>query len=307
MQNDLKHYLDFHGKRINRALMKFLPKATEKPRVIHEAMRYSIAAGGKRLRPILVIAGAETCRGKAVDVLPTACAMELIHTYSLIHDDLPSMDDDDLRRGKPTNHKVFGENVAILAGDALLTHAFHLMAQNASKNRVDSRAVIKVIKIVSEAAGTSGMVGGQAADIEADKGRWKKMGKAEFTSPKNLLEFIHLNKTAALIRASLVAGGTLAQGTSREIRALDNYGKCIGLAFQITDDILDQVGDKQKLGKRGSDKANQKLTYPALYGIDRSRKVAAALIAQAQKSLKPFEKSAQILHALASYILSRDH
>jgi len=270
-------------------------------------MRYSILAGGKRLRPVLVIAGAELCGGKADDVMPTACAMELIHTYSLIHDDLPAMDNDDLRRGKPTNHKVFGDDIAILAGDALLTLAFKLVAENASKKKVDLRAIVDAVKIISNASGTMGMVGGQVADIKADKGRWKRLKGSEFSTPKNLLEFIHLRKTAALIRASLVVGGRLAGGSLKQLQALDSYGTCVGLAFQVTDDILDRMGDKAKLGKKGSDRDNQKLTYPALFGLENSHKIAGALTKKAHNSLKVFGNSAQILHDLAAYILNRDH
>lgn len=291
----LKKYFDRHNSHINRALIKYLPSTKTPPAIIHKAMRYSVEAGGKRLRPILVIAGAEICGGNAASVMPTACALEYIHTYSLIHDDLPSMDDDDLRRGKPTNHKVFGEDIAILAGDALLTRAFALMAPYP-----------KVVKIVADAAGTLGMVGGQVADIQADQGRWKKK-TGEFSSPKELLRFIHLQKTAALIRASLVAGATIANGTHQQIKTLDSYGKAIGLAFQVTDDILDLIGDKKKLGKRGSDKDNEKLTYPAIFGLKKSQETGKILIEQAHLTLRPFRDKAQILHQLANFILDRDH
>ncbi len=296
MNPPLKKYFARHGGRIEKALIHYLPSTQERPRIIHEAMRYSVLAGGKRLRPILVIAGAELCGGKAADVMPAACALEFIHTYSLIHDDLPAMDDDDLRRGKPTNHKVYGEDIAILAGDALLTHAFSLLADNAD-----------VVRLVSHAAGTFGMVGGQVADIQADQGRWKKLQGTEYRSPKGLLQFIHLRKTAALIRASLVAGAILAGGKKAQIAALDNYGEHIGLLFQVTDDILDQIGDKKKLGKRGSDRANQKLTFPAIFGLERSQAIATALTKRAHQALSPFGQKADVLHHLADFILSRDH
>lgn len=269
--------------------------------MIHEAMRYSVMAGGKRLRPILVMAAAEACGGKAASVTPTACALEMIHTYSLIHDDLPAMDDDDLRRGRPTNHKVFGEDIAILAGDALLTYAFQVIGQNARVRGVKPAAVAAVVRLVAQGSGTAGMVGGQVADIKADKGRWKKL------NAKALLNFIHLNKTAALIRTSLLAGATLAEGSLQQQRALDTYGKCVGLAFQIQDDILDIVGDKKKLGKHGSDAKNQKLTYPVLYGLDASKRQAEKLLAEAHASLRIFGKKGRMLHALADFVLNRDH
>jgi geranylgeranyl diphosphate synthase type II len=260
-QLNLAAYLESKTRIVNKALDRFLPHSHQPPSIIHKAMRYSVNAGGKRLRPVLVIAGAEICGGKAETVLPTACALELIHTYSLVHDDLPAMDNDDLRRGRPTSHKVFGEDMAILTGDALLTLAFQLMALN-SKKKVSTDSLLDVIGLVSLHAGTNGMVGGQVADIKADQGQWKR-SKALFKSPKKWLQFIHLNKTAALIRASLVAGARLSTNNNRKIRLLDNYGMHIGLAFQITDDILDILGDKKKLGKKGSDQKNQKLTFPA--------------------------------------------
>lgn len=296
MTPELKEYFDRHGRRIEPALLKNLPRVSERPSVIHESMRYSVQAGGKRLRPILVIAGAELCGGRATNVMNAACALEYIHTYSLIHDDLPAMDDDDLRRGKPTNHKVYGEDIAILAGDALLTRAFGLIAGNPA-----------VVRAVANAAGTMGMVGGQVADIRADKGRWRNLKGSEYRSPKNLLEFIHLRKTAALIRGSLVAGALIAKGKPAQIKALDNYGKFIGLAFQVTDDILDRIGDKKKLGKRGSDRANNKLTFPAIYGLPRSQKIASDLTRRAHQALRPFGKKARVLHLLADFILARDH
>ncbi len=307
MTPNLKKYFDRHGVTVNRALLAFLPKAAEKPRVIHESMRYSVSAGGKRLRPVLVIAAAEICGGTAQQVMPTACAMEYIHTYSLVHDDLPAMDDDDLRRGKPTNHKVYGEDIAILCGDALLTRAFELIAQNAHVKGVRAPAVVEVIARIAREAGTFGMVGGQVADIKADRGRWKKLKGTEYRSANALLEFIHLKKTAALIRASLTAGACLVGASDRQIRALDTYGKHLGLAFQVTDDILDRIGDKKKLGKRGSDVANEKLTFPAVFGLPKSQQKAKSITKNAHNALKIFSKKAEILHELADFVLTRDH
>jgi len=307
MKPVLKRFFDRNALVVNRALDRLLPANTVQPRVIHKAMRYSVNAGGKRLRPILVIAGAEACGGRAARVLPTACALEMIHTYSLIHDDLPAMDDDDLRRGRPTNHRVFGDAIAILAGDALLTLAFRLIADNARAAGVRNAAVIDVVRVVADGAGTAGMVGGQVADIESENGRWKKAGKRIFASPARLLEFIHLNKTAALIRASLVSGAVLSGGTKKEVAALDAYGRWIGLAFQVADDVLDRTGDKKKLGKRGSDAQNEKLTYPALFGLDRSVDIGREMIARAHGALKPLGKRAAVLHELADYIIARDH
>lgn len=270
-------------------------------------MNYSVMAGGKRLRPILVLAAIEICGGKADHALPTACAMELIHTYSLVHDDLPAMDDDDLRRGRPTNHKVFGEDMAILTGDALLTAAFELMTRNARLPGVKAANVVEAMRVVSAGAGAKGMVGGQVADIKADRGRWKKLKGSGFSSPDKLLKFIHLNKTAALIRASLLAGAALGGGTAAQKKALDRYGRSIGLAFQIQDDVLDKVGDKKKLGKKGSDAKNKKLTFVTLYGLRAAQKKAKVLVRSAHQSLKPFGRKAEFLHALADYVLNRDH
>lgn len=307
LPSKLKSYLKFHGDRVNRALNQYLPKVTARPSRIHEAMRYSVNAGGKRLRPILVIAAAEACGGKLEHVMPTACALELIHTYSLIHDDLPALDNDDLRRGLPTSHKKFGEDIAILAGDALLTYAFQLIAKNADMKGVSSKAVLEVLKVVSSKAGTCGMIGGQVADIQADKGRWKKKLDRQFSNPSQLLTYIHLNKTSALIQASLLAGGHLAGATRAQIRALEEYGRHIGLAFQITDDVLDVIGNKKKLGKKGSDRTNQKLTYSTLYGLESSKKQAVFCIQKSIKCLNIFKKRADTLRELAFFILHRDH
>ena len=287
---------------VEQALNHFLDKTNSQPEIIHEAMRYSIFAGGKRLRPVLVLAAAECCGARPESVLPTAAAMELIHTYSLVHDDLPAMDDDDLRRGRPTSHKVYGEAVAILAGDALLTKAFELISKNARIRGVPSKAVGQVVGLIAYGAGTFGMIGGQVVDIQMEGGKWqKKDGRAE------ILNYIHRHKTAALIRTSLQAGATLAGASPRQITQFGIYGEKIGLAFQIADDILDIVADKRKLGKQGSDRANKKLTYPTIYGLEESRRKAQTLVEDAKEALKPFGKRAQILKQLANYIIERDH
>lgn len=303
MSPQLKHFFEKWQKEVERALNRYLPSAKTQPQTIHKAMRYSIFAGGKRLRPMLVIAAAETCGLAGKKVLPTACAMELIHTYSLIHDDLPAMDDDDFRRGKPTNHKVFGEGIAILAGDALLTHAFELIAKNGII-KFCAPAIPKVLSAIATRAGSGGMVGGQVLDLEMEEGRWLKKGTRQ---QKEILKTIHLTKTAALIQASILAGALLAKTEERKRNQLSEYGKKIGLAFQITDDILDITADKKLLGKKGSDRINKKLTYPALFGIEESRKKAHRLIQKAKEHLQIFGKRGDILRDLADYIVERTY
>ena len=302
MPEPLHSYFESRRKMVEQALNHYLDTTKSEPEVIHEAMRYSVFAGGKRLRPVLVLAGAEIC-GKRPDIaLPTAAAMELIHTYSLVHDDLPAMDDDDLRRGRPTNHKVYGEAIGILAGDALVTKAFELIAKNAKITGVRAKAVPAVVELIAHAAGTFGMIGGQVLDIQAEGGKWKKL-----KDHPSLLRDIHRRKTAALIRASLQSGATLAGATPKMLSALGHYGDQIGMAFQIADDILDVVADKKKLGKRGSDVKNKKLTFPALYGLEESRRKAQLLVEEAKAALEPFGRQAQVLKQLANYIIERDH
>jgi geranylgeranyl diphosphate synthase type II len=302
MPATLDRYMTSRTESVDQTLKTLLRGRNEEPETIVKAMAYSMFAGGKRLRPVLVMAAAECCGVSAKKVVKTGCALEMIHTYSLIHDDLPAMDDDDLRRGKPTNHKVFGEAMAILAGDGLLTYAFEAAAENAAELKLDGKATAALIKVIARGAGTQGMVGGQVADIEAESWRTKNHG----FDPKKALEYIHLHKTAALMIASLEAGAILAKATPAQRKRLAAYGRSIGLAFQIADDILDVVGDKKKLGKLGSDEQNDKLTYARLYGIDKSREMARALTDEAHRQLKPFGAKAAPLHDLADYIIQRD-
>ncbi|MHB9154986.1 MAG: polyprenyl synthetase family protein [Endomicrobiales bacterium] len=295
---NLNEYLRERSSLINRALRKYLPKDNRR---ISRAMRYSVLAGGKRLRPVLVLCGAELCGGKTADFLAAACALEYIHTYSLIHDDLPAMDNDDLRRGKPTSHKKFGEATAILAGDALLTEAFRLLTLPCGRNGRSPKRVVTATALLSQAAGHAGMIEGQMSDA-VEAGAWRRAGKRE---AGRALDHIHVNKTAALIRASLAIGAVLAGGKPRQVKALDIYGRDIGLAFQIADDILDVAGNKEVLGKRGSDRENDKLTYPALFGLATSRSRAENLVAAAKRQLDIFGPRAVPLRALADYVIER--
>ncbi len=293
---DIKDYLSSKKETIDRFLESYLPHEEFYPREIHKAMRYSLFAGGKRLRPILSLASYETLRDDTNSILPVACAIELIHTYSLIHDDLPSMDNDNFRRGKPTNHKVFGESIAILAGDALLTMAFTMMTDEFYTRKIKPESLVQVIREISLAAGDKGMVGGQAVDMLSE----------DRSIDLKTLEYIHSNKTGALIRASVRAGGILAGANEEELKGMTLYGEDIGLAFQITDDILDIEGKKEDLGKEtGMDSAKGKNTYPALLGIDSSKVKVKELIDNALVTLKNFDKRADPLREIALYIGSR--
>jgi geranylgeranyl diphosphate synthase type II len=292
---DLKGYLETRKTLVDAALDRVLPPETAEPTRVHQAMRYSVLAPGKRLRPILVIAGAEAVGGRAETVLDTACALELIHAYSLIHDDLPAMDDDDYRRGRLTNHKVFGEALAILAGDALLTLAFRLVAANAAA-AAEPAVVARVVSEIADAAGTDGMVGGQVVDIESE-------GKA---ISAEMLDYIHLRKTAALIRASLRVGALLVGGSTAQVEAISRAGRSLGLAFQIVDDILDVEGSLAELGKSaGSDERKQKATYPALHGLPTSKRRARELIDDTKRMLEPLGPAAEPIRALADFVLER--
>ncbi len=267
-----------------------------KPFDLHDAMTYSLFAGGKRIRPILALASYEACGGHAEKILPQASALELIHTYSLIHDDLPSMDNDDLRRGIPTNHKVFGEAMAVLAGDALLTEAFSMITHADVSSPISRASLLRVVREVSIAAGPHGMVGGQAQDI-----------LSENTEPDgDVLKFIHLHKTAALIKASVAVGPILAKSKRSIVKALTAYGEHIGLAFQVIDDILDVEGSTEELGKTaGSDQKKKKLTYPGFFGMEKARAIAGDLVTSAINSLDAFSSDADPLREIARYLLRR--
>jgi geranylgeranyl diphosphate synthase type II len=259
-------------------------------------MRYSLFAGGKRLRPILCLAGAAAVGGDEEPVIPAACALELIHTYSLIHDDLPAMDNDDLRRGKPTNHKVYGEAMALLAGDALLTEAFHLMTFFEPRDERGATLLIQVMQAIAYAAGYAGMVGGQTVDLQAE-------GK-EADLP--VVEFIHTHKTGALITVSVTSGALLSHGDEFQMKAIESYGRKIVLAFQISDDLLDIEGDTELLGKRtGSDLEKRKSTYPGAVGMAESKVIQGRLVNEAVASLSSFGEDAEPLRAIAQYIIER--
>ena len=293
----LKEYIQKRKQLVDEHLDRFLPQPEGPSGKVVEAMRYSISAGGKRVRPILMMAACEAVGGDFSTILPAACAMECVHTYSLIHDDLPAMDDDDLRRGKPTCHKVFGEAIAILAGDGLLTYAFELMTHPELTSYVGGRILNQAISIFAKAAGVAGMVGGQTADILFEN----KPIDAQ------TLAYIHRHKTGALIRASVEMGALLGGGRPEQVERLSNYGTALGLAFQVVDDLLDVIGDEKKLGKPvGSDEKNKKATYPALFGIEETRKRAQDLKMEALDALSGFGSEAEPLRAIAIYVVERD-
>jgi len=290
----LQQFLATRTDAVNRALDKFLPGEKIKPATIHKAMRYSLFAGGKRMRPALCLAAAEACGGSEQAAMPLACAVECIHTYSLIHDDLPAMDNDDFRRGKPTNHKVFGEGIAVLAGDALLTQAFEIAAQCKKFPRYPHD---KIILEIARASGSLQLVAGQVADLE---GEGKKLSERE-------LKFIHERKTSALLCCSVRLGGMSANCTPAQLRALTDFGYHVGLAFQVIDDILDVTQTSEQLGKTaGKDVAVQKATYPAIVGLEKSRMIAENLTDKAFAALKIFKGKATPLEALAEFLLKRD-
>jgi geranylgeranyl diphosphate synthase type II len=275
-------------------LERYLTKADGAPDAILQAMRYSLFAGGKRLRPILAMAGCELCHGLLDDVMPLACAIEMIHTYSLIHDDLPAMDNDDYRRGRPTNHKVFGEGMAVLAGDGLLNYAFEIMLDG---EFIDSNR-LKAVRLVAQAAGIRGMIGGQVMDLQLE-GKEARLDQ---------IEAMHRKKTGALIDASVLAGAIAAGCSEQQYRALAEFSSRIGLAFQITDDILDVIGDEKVMGKKaGSDAIKAKPTYATILGIENSRKKVEKLAREAKEYLETFGQDAAFLVALTDYLVNRDY
>lgn len=292
---DLKSYLADRAALVDAAMDAYLPTAKERPSTIHEAMRYSIFAGGKRLRPVLCIAAAEACGGESADALAPACAVELMHTYSLVHDDLPAMDNDDLRRGRPTCHKVYGEGMAVLCGDALLTEAFLILSQTPSTPRYGARDYIAEL---AETGGSRKLIGGQVMDLE---GEGKKLTKRDLVR-------IHEAKTAALLTASLRLGAMSANATAGKLAALTDFGYHLGLAFQVIDDILDVTKSTEVLGKTaGKDLAVEKTTYPSVIGLTASRKEAAKLTKSAMAALKPLGKKAARLEQIAAHLLQREY
>jgi len=297
---DLKQYLKQKKEIVDKFLLSAVPEEDRRPRTLHRSMRYSLEAGGKRVRPVLALGAAEAVLGdKALEtpgILAVASSLEYIHTYSLIHDDLPAMDDDDLRRGKPTNHKVFGDAVAILAGDALLTFAFDILSNPEHIGGMDPQVVLTIIREIAIASGGLGMVGGQVIDIESE-------GKEiDFAT----LEYIHTHKTGALIRASVRVGAMAAGADEEQMKALTRYGTDVGLAFQIADDILDITGTEEEIGKDvGSDVERGKKTYPAFVGLDESRRRAQELSDSAVGALEIFGPGADPLREIARYIVSR--
>jgi geranylgeranyl diphosphate synthase type II len=290
----LKEILEQGQQTIDATLERLLPPATQRPETIHQAMRHSVFAGGKRLRPVLCMEAARMIAGQLPDgIEELGSALEMLHTYSLIHDDLPALDNDDLRRGKPTCHVVYGEALAILAGDALQTQAYEVLACL----KCSPEARVRIIEEIARGTGTiDGMIGGQVKDLEAERQR----------PDAATLEYIHRSKTGALITASLVSGGIYANGSAAEIQRLRDFGRAIGLAFQIVDDVLDVTQSSEQLGKTaGKDTASEKATYPALFGIDESIRQADALVVSACRALDPFAQRAQTLKDLAHFLVQR--
>jgi len=293
---NLKAYLRSRQKQIDRELDRYLPRTKVKPPTLHKAMRYSLFAGGKRLRPILCLAAAEACRGKISNALPLACALECIHTYSLVHDDLPSMDNDDYRRGRPTCHKVFGDGIAVLAGDALLTIAFEIVSMAKPARHYGMSTLLREIAV---AAGSQRLIAGQVADLEAE-GRDVK---------RDQLRFIHENKTAAILKSSVRLGAMSANADAKKLRGITQFGRGLGLAFQVVDELVDVTQTSEILGKSaGKDIATQKATYPAVIGLEKSRGEARRLTRQAHDALSVFRsREAEPLHCLANYLLEREY
>ncbi|MDR6725152.1 geranylgeranyl diphosphate synthase type II [Paenibacillus amylolyticus] len=292
-------YLQEITEQITNELKEILPAEWDVPQSLRDAMQYSLMAGGKRLRPLLVVAAAEAFGAERQAALPVACAVEMVHTYSLIHDDLPAMDNDDYRRGKLTNHKVFGEATAILAGDALLTHAFYSIVQAGRKSGVSAESLLSIVEDLSELAGARGMVGGQVADMEGEQG----------LTNLEQLQYIHLHKTGDLIVFSLIAGARIGGATQGQLEALRVFGRDLGLAFQIQDDILDLTGDEQKMGKKTqSDVNQQKVTYPFFIGLEQSQEQVSVLTQSAKDALGRADLTdSSRLMEIADYLMRRDH
>jgi geranylgeranyl diphosphate synthase type II len=292
---ELKNYLAARAGEVDAAMDGYLPKVKERPATIHAAMRYAVFAGGKRLRPVLCLAAAEACGGESSNAHAAACALELMHTYSLVHDDLPSMDDDDLRRGRPTCHKVYGEGMAVLCGDALLTESFLVLAQTPPTKRYDTRDLITELALTG---GSRKLIGGQVMDLEAE-------GKT--LTPRALVR-IHEAKTAALLTTALRLGAMTANATPAKLAALTQFGHALGLAFQVIDDILDVTQSTEVLGKTaGKDQAVDKSTYPSVLGLEASRNEAARLTKRAMAALKPLGRKAARLEEIAAYLLKREY
>ena len=302
---DFHAYVAARGRLIDDALETALPAADRPPQILHQAMRYCVLGGGKRLRPLLVVASAEACGGDPQAVLPVACAVELIHAYSLIHDDLPAMDDSDTRHGRPTCHIAFGEAIAILAGDALHALAFNLIAR--ASPACGPERVLGASREIATAIGTEGMVGGQVLDLLGEGRTFPGWSPPQPMGPMaEFVQAIHVRKTAALIRASVRAGAMLCGAESGILEALSAYGERMGLAYQIIDDVLDVVGDERTLGKRaGSDAA--KATYPAAFGVAGSREIAARLTEEAVAAIRPLGVRGTLLQELARSLLAREH
>ena len=336
MQN-FDAYLKELAKLVEKNLSKYIAKIKNSPKILTDAMDYSLQAGGKRVRPVLLMAAAEAFGKKAADVMPAACAVEMLHTYSLIHDDLPCMDNDDLRRGKPTNHKVFGADLSLLAGDALLTYVVEVFAQNGKVRAIGAENTLRALQNFAACAGACGMVGGQVADVyaegmgtqearslRADKIRQSSKFLADKslryfmlpphaaeTTPQAVLQYIHANKTGALIRGSVETGAILAGAKGANLKHIKKYADCIGLVFQIVDDILDVTATAKELGKSNSDAEHGKLTFVSLFGLEGSRKHAQLLIANAQKSLDKLkdvkQKNLWPLYAMAEFFKTRTY
>lgn len=295
--------------RVNQRLAEYLSPAAfgsagDCPPRLRESMAHSLLAGGKRLRPLMVLLATEACGGSVDAALPAACAIEMVHTYSLIHDDLPAMDDDDFRRGRPTNHKVFGEAMAILAGDALLTLAFEVIATHTQPAAVAAACCADL----ASASGWCGMVAGQVADIEAEESASQRAENPDSVAELHHLEAIHRRKTGRLLTSAVTLGARVAQADASLITRLSQFGKCVGLAFQIADDVLDVTGDATKIGKGvAKDAARGKMTYPGLLGMEASRLKADALIDEACQLLQPLGPKGEKLAALARFVTQRDH